>query len=426
MSENIEIRNFKAESYSLAMLLSLYLAQGLPVGFMTQALPTLLRHYGVSLTQIGFSGLLMMPWALKFLWSPYVDRYGSTRLGHYRSWVLFTQSLMTICLFILAFLPIDHLGNVSTLWGMFIVLLVMNTLCATQDIATDGLAVNILKNGAIHWGNTFQVMGSRLGFILGGGAVLYAIDLLSWQSTFLLLAVGVALNSILIVMYREPNFQKKQQAAISVKKSSRGLWQKIKKTYGYLWSSQELRLWMWVVLTYKLADGMAGPILKPMMVDLGLSLAQIGVYVTMIGAGCAVVGAILAGWLIKKFSLKHMFIVFSILQTLVFIYYILIAYFYENGIAVAHFHVYFANALEEGVAAMSLVAMLSLIMTYSRQQFAATDFTLQVALMSSIGGGLYTFGGIFADYMGYTLVLSLVFMLSFACLLPKIRWAYMN
>lgn len=433
------IRNSNTPTYGLAMLLTLYLAQGLPSGFMTQALPVLLRHYGVSLTQIGFSGLLMMPWALKFLWSPYVDLYGSTRLGHYRSWILLTQSLTIVCLLVLAFLPIKNLGDISTLWGMFVVLLVMNTLCATQDVATDGLAVNLLKHGAVHWGNTFQVMGSRLGFILGGGAILYAIDLLSWQTTFLLLAAGVAVNSILIVLYKEPNFKQNNLSQTSQSQSSiqssenhqslnirLNFWQNIQKNYGYLWSSKELRLWMWVVLTYKLADGIVGPILKPMMVDIGLNLSQIGIYVTMTGAICAVIGALLAGWLIKKFTLKHMFIVFSILQTSVFVYYILIARAFENGNMIPHFHLYFANALEEFCAAMSLVAMLSLVMTYSRPKFAATDFTIQVALMSIIGGGLYTLGGVFADFMGYSLVLYTGFLISFACLLPKFRWAYMN
>lgn len=419
MKQNIGVSN-----YSLAMLLSLYLAQGLPVGFMTQALPTLLRHYGVSLTQIGMSGVLMLPWALKFLWSPYVDRYGSSRFGHFRSWILCTQGLTIICLLILAFLPIEHLGDISTLWGMFIVLLVMNTFCATQDIATDGLAVNILKTGAVHWGNTFQVMGSRLGFIFGGGAVLYAIDLLSWQTTFLGLAVGVLVNSVLILLYQEPKFIEKRKVNSSTPKAS--FIHRMKQIYGHLWATAELRIWLLVLVTYKVADGIAGPILKPMMVDMGLSLSQIGIYVTMYGAGCAVIGALLAGWLIKKFSLKHMFIVFSVCQTLTFVYYIFLAEQLQDGHMIASHHVYIANALEELFAAMSLVAMLSLIMQHARQQFAATDFTVQVALMSTVGGSIYLLGGIFADYMGYALVLYLVFFISILCLLPKIYWAYMK
>ncbi len=81
-------------------------------------------------------------------------------------------------------------------------LLSMNLVGATQDIATDGLAVNILKGEQQHWGNTFQVIGSRLGFIVGGGAILWALDRLSWQSTFLILAALVFINTLPILMFK--------------------------------------------------------------------------------------------------------------------------------------------------------------------------------------------------------------------------------
>src|SRR6218665_515296 len=72
----------------LGLLLTLYICQGLPTGVFTQALPAILRQYGVSLSVIGFSGLLAMPWALKFLWAPWVDQHFSKRLGQRRSWIL--------------------------------------------------------------------------------------------------------------------------------------------------------------------------------------------------------------------------------------------------------------------------------------------------------------------------------------------------
>lgn len=176
------------------LLFSLYWAQGLPVGFMTHALPVILRAQGVSLTHIGGFGLLMLPWSIKVFWAPLVDRYGSTK-GHYRSWIIPAQLLSVIVLIILSFIPIEALNQPVYLLAFFVALLFMNGIGATQDIATDGLAVNILKNDQQHWGNTFQVMGSRLGFIVGGGAILWLLDVLQWQTTFLILAALVFLNT---------------------------------------------------------------------------------------------------------------------------------------------------------------------------------------------------------------------------------------
>jgi len=149
------------------LLFSLYWAQGLPVGFMTHALPVILRAQGVSLAHIGGFGLLMLPWSLKILWAPWVDRLGITNIGHYRSWIIPAQLLTVLVLIGLSFLPIQALNQPAYLLVFFAALLSMNFIGATQDIATDGLAVNILQGGQQHWGNTFQVIGSRLGFIAG-------------------------------------------------------------------------------------------------------------------------------------------------------------------------------------------------------------------------------------------------------------------
>nr|WP_298893129.1 MFS transporter [uncultured Acinetobacter sp.] len=410
----------KNPHFSLWLLLSLYLAQGLPVGFMTQALPALLRHYGVSLAEIGASGLLMLPWAIKFLWAPVVDQFGSRRLGHYRGWIIFTQSLILICLLALAFLPIDQMANPAILWGLFTVLFCLNLFCATQDIATDGLAVNILKKGQLHWGNSFQVIGSRLGFLIGGGAVLYAIDLLSWKMTFLLLSLGVFLNSIPVVFYKEPLKVQSKITIDSVAKDSILL--KFHQGLVYLWQNTELKLWFFVLLTYKVADGLSGPIIKPMMIDMGLSLAQIGLNVTVFGALCALLGALLAGLMIRLFGLQSMFVCFAILQSLAIIYYVILAYLFENHILFSQFHLYIANALEEFCSALALVAMLSLIMRYARQHMAGTDFTFHVAIMSMVSGGLYVVSGGLAEYLGYFQTLLFIFVASLCCLIPKLWW----
>ncbi len=93
------------------LLFSLYWAQGLPVGFMTHALPVILRAQGVSLAHIGGFGLLMLPWAIKIFWAPFVDRVALSRLGQYRSWIIPTQFASVVILVILSFFRFMHLIN---------------------------------------------------------------------------------------------------------------------------------------------------------------------------------------------------------------------------------------------------------------------------------------------------------------------------
>ena len=399
------------------LLFSLYWAQGLPVGFMTHALPVILRAQGVSLAQIGGFGLLMLPWSIKVFWAPVLDRFGITRFGHYRSWIIPLQFLTVLVLIGLSFLPIDGLNQPIYLWAFFVGLLSMNLLGATQDIATDGLAVNILKGEQQHWGNTFQVIGSRLGFIVGGGAILWALDWLSWQSTFLMLAAIVFINTLPILIYPEPKHRE-----VSAAQTTPFNLQQIKNYLAYFVQSPVLVAWLAVLLSFKIADGLAGPLLKPLMVDLGLSFSQIGLYVTMLGACAALIGAGLAGYSLKLIRRATALVLYSVLKIFSLAAYTWLAFQYENQHSIQPWLIYLINAFEDMTSSMLLVVMLTLVMQYSRKHLAGTDFTFQVALMATISGGLYSVSGLLGDWLGYFNYLCMIVVIAMLSLWFIFKW----
>ena len=403
------------------LLFSLYWAQGLPVGFMTHALPVILRSQGVSLAHIGGFGLLMLPWSIKVFWAPLVDQFGNQKIGHYRSWIIPTQILTIVVLICLSFIPIAVLNQPVYLLSFFVVLLSMNLLGATQDIATDGLAVNILKSEQQHWGNTFQVIGSRLGFIVGGGAILWSLDWLDWQITFLCLAFLVFLNTLPILFFKEPNKLNTLSNSASDKKSKLSF-SAIKAYLKYFSNTPVLWAWLWVLITFKIADGLSGPLLKPLMVDMGLSFSQIGIYVTMLGAFAALIGAGIAGLSLKYISRQNALVIFSCLKIMSLAAYAWLAYQYESKTDVAHWIIYLVNAAEDMVSSMLLVVMLTLVMQYSRKHLAGTDFTFQVAVMATVSGGLYSLSGLLGDQLGYANYLVCISLIAVICLLPIYFW----
>lgn len=399
------------------LLFTLYWAQGLPVGFITQALPIIFRAEGLSLAQIGGLGLLMLPWSIKVFWAPVVDRFGSRRFGHYRSWIIPMQCLSAVGLVILSFMPIAALNEPLYLLMLFGLIFAMNMVVATQDVATDGLAVHVLKTGQLGWGNSLQVLGSRLGFIVGGGVTLWALDALTWQHTFLLLAVLVLLNSLPILYHRETT-AKPQTAVQSVPFITQ-----IKAYFSYFTTTPELITWLGVLLSFKIADGLAGPILKPLLVDLGLSYSQIGLYITMLGAFAALVGALLAGYSLRWWTVSQALMLYSLMKVMSLAAFAVLAWKYSQDQVIAPFWIYLANAFEDMISAMLLVVMLSLIMSYSRKTFASTDFTFQVALMATVSGILYTFSGLIGDQLGYTTYLMSITAISLLCIVPIVVWA---
>jgi MFS family permease len=294
----------------------------------------------------------------------------------------------------------------------------MNLTGATQDIATDALAVNLLQHHQQHWGNTFQVVGSRLGFIIGGGAVLWCLDWLSWQPTFLLLAALVFINTLPVLLFKEPA----HTSHGNNQNSSPDLVTKIKTYLSYFSQNKELRSWLLVLITFKVADGLAGPLLKPLMVDMGLSLTQIGVYITMMGALAALLGALIAGWMLKHFDRANSLMGFSILKIMTLGAYIYLAYAYEQKINVNVWLIYAVHALEDAFAAMLLVVMLTLVMHYSRKEYAGTDFTFQVSIMATVSGGLYSVSGIAGDLLGYFHYLIAIVIIGILFLIPIYLW----
>lgn len=182
----------------LALLGTLYLSQGLPFGFFTQALPVLLREQGLSLPAIGFTYLLALPWALKFLWAPAVDRCRFRGMGRRRSWILPLQSAAIIAL---VFIAMAHPANALPL--VLLGILTINLLAATQDIATDGLAVELLTARERGLGNGVQVAGYRVGMIIGGGFLLVAFQYLGWATTMIAMAGILVIATIPIALHRE-------------------------------------------------------------------------------------------------------------------------------------------------------------------------------------------------------------------------------
>jgi len=155
---------------------------------------------------------------------------------------------------------------------------------------------------------------------------------------------------------------------------------------------------------------------------LGLSFSQIGIYVTMLGAFAALIGAGLGGWCLKYWSRSWSLMIFSILKILSLIAYAWLAAQYEAQNKVANWIIYLINAAEDMISAMLLVVMLTLVMQYSRKHLAGTDFTFQVALMATVSGGLYSLSGLLGDYWGYAQYLTYIVWISVFLLWPIVFW----
>lgn len=363
----------------LALLASLYVAQFIPVAFFMQTLPVFLRQQGVSLEAIGLTNLLSLPWTFKVFWSPIVDRYGWTKWGHYKSWILAMQSLLVMALVFCASL------NIETHFVLLLVGMLLAISCAaTQDIATDALAVELLAPAERGWGNSIQGAGGYLGGILGGGGILILLNYWGWTGSLLTMALCVLLLMIPVLFHRENSASHKSQNLS---------WQVLVQFF----RRPGMGGWILVLLTYMMGTTIAHTMFRPLLVDLGLSLAQIGFMNGVVAYSAGFVGAIASGFLMKFLGgRKRSLIVFGTLMAIASVASIVptlgftslpVLYLVSIGFQLAY--------------SMALIPMYTVMMDYSRLGMAGFDYTLQVSIVfvgSLIAGGM---SGFIASAMGY-------------------------
>ena len=143
----------------------IYIAQSVIAGVTWSGLPGVLRAQKLPLDQIGLISVLVLPWALKFLWAPRVERFRLPDGGRDRSVTIVTLGAAVV----IAALFVVGLIGPSPVLPVLAVLMVAAFATATVDIACDGYAVAALKETEYGWGNAAQVGGAYLGAAIGGG-----------------------------------------------------------------------------------------------------------------------------------------------------------------------------------------------------------------------------------------------------------------
>jgi PAT family beta-lactamase induction signal transducer AmpG len=382
----------------LGLLGALYFSQGLPFGFFTQALPVLLREQGLSLREIGLTSLLALPWALKFVWAPAVDRFSFRSVGHFKSWIVPLQLASTATLLVLG--TQAELGHVQVLMAAF---LLLNLIAATQDIATDGLAVSLLAQRERGLANGLQVAGYRVGMIVGGGALLILHDHLGSRGTFLAMAALTAVATVPVALSREPVSAPRVPRAAS--------------TVPHFFRRPGALKLLLLLVTYKAGDAFATSMLKPFLTDSGLTLAEIGWLVGTVGFVAGLLGAITGGWLVNRVGRRQALVTFGLLQAVTVAGYAALAF-----AAASRSTVTLVCAAEHFAGGMATAALFTCMMDWSSREASATDYTVQASAVVVATGVAGALAGVSAQALGYPSHFTLGSILALASLVAVRRW----
>ncbi|MEO0537505.1 MAG: MFS transporter [Cyanobacteria bacterium P01_A01_bin.123] len=386
------------------LLGSLYLSQFMPFWFLYEALPVLLRQRGMSLEAIGLLPLVAIAVSFKFLWSPLIDRYSFARWGHYRFWIIFFQLWIVGITVVCSLLSLDR-----QLPLILIGLALLGVGCASQDIATDALAVRLLDPAERGTGNAVQGVGGSLGKMIGGGAMLIGLNRWGWRPSLLMLATLMLIALLPVLAYHEP---RREAIPSPVKRVENGMGLLAYfKIFLRFCQQPNMGTWLLILGLYAAAHNLSATMFRPLLVDAGLSLSDIGSLFGIVGTSTTILGTLSAGLLITRWGRKRSLLLSSSVALLGIVSYFLPTFGFTQLPVL-----YGIVSLAFFALGMVGTTAFTIMMDNSRLATAGTDYTLQTSLIA-LGGILSAaVSGVLANAIGYRGVFGLSVLLLLGCM----------
>lgn len=381
----------------LGWIAALAFASGFPFGLINETVPIYLRTTGASLVDIGHLAKLGLPWSLKWLWAPLVDR-----LGTRRQWIVTCLGALAVLTFALGNLDAGRLGI-----GFWIILGLIVILSATQDVAIDAYTIQSTTTRELGVANSVRITLYRVAMLSAGGLLVWLAGRTSWSRSFTTgAALLLALTFCALLL---PSVDR-------VTRRTESLWQPIRE----LLSRPGIATVIVFALIFKFDIAALEPMMRPFWVDAGLSLEEIGAVVTSGRLVATVAGAALGGVFTTRYGIFAGLWVLGLVQALSGLVYWLTALAEQPKAFVVG-----AAYFESFAAGLGTSAYLAFLMSVCEKRYAATQFALLSALLALtrwIAGDLS--GGL-AEHLGYANYFLLTFLLGLPAfaLIPRLRLA---
>ena len=377
-------------------------ASGLPLPLTTTTLAYWLARDGLDKTSIGLFALVGLPYALKFLWAPFLDHWtlpGLASLGRRRGWIHALQASL-----VASIAALGRVDPTDTPVATAVLVLAIAFFSASQDIAVDAYRIEILGDREQGAGAAATQAGYRAGMLASGAGAIALADFVSWDQTFAILALVLGASMLSVVFAREPERISSEESGRSASPSDvaassspraaaparpPSLLPILRRAFieplRDLATRPRWPLVLAFALLYKLGESVALAMSNPFFVELGFTGVEIASLTKVVGLAASVVGIVVGGALVARTSIRPALILGGVLQAATNLLYVWLAYAGHDipVLAVA----VIADNFTGGVASAAFVAYFS---SLSRGAFSGTQFALLTSLMAM---GRTLFGG---------------------------------
>jgi PAT family beta-lactamase induction signal transducer AmpG len=388
-------------SRKMAAILFLGFASGLPLFLTSQTLQAWMTKEKVDLGTIGLVSLLSLPYTLKFLWAPLMDRYVPIPfLGRRRGWLVITQVLLLVSI---AAMSLHDPRRGLQLLAVNALLIAFFS--ASQDIAFDAYRVDALDERELGAGASLGVLGYRIALLLTGGAALVLADRMPWPTVYLLMGTLMLVGVAASFLAPEPVTPAGRPLTMSdaVIRPFEEFFLRTGPGWGLL-----LLLF---TICFQLADRLAANMATPFLLQAGFTQTDIGVVKGGIGLLATIVGVLAGGALIAKVGINRSVWLFAFLQVASNL-----AYYWVAVAGADRSRLVTAIVVENFCGGLVTAVFVAFMMSLCSKQFAATQFALLSSLMAFARDLLASPAGKIAEHTGWPSF----FLLTIAAGIPAI------
>ncbi|MHB8791552.1 MAG: AmpG family muropeptide MFS transporter [Desulfobulbaceae bacterium] len=335
---------------------------GVPLLLTLSVLQAWMKEEGVDLSVIGLFALVGLPYTLKFVWSPVLDRFTLSFLGRRRGWLLVIQVLLVVA--------IAGLGLTSPRenpWLVAFAALLVTFFSASQDIVVDAYRREDLRDIELGLGASFYVNGYRVGMLLAGSGGLILADHFSFSQVYLLLATSLLVGIATTLLSREP------EVAAGTPRTLR---EAVVEPFIEYFRREQAVLILTFILLYKIGDQMASTMTTPFYLDIGFTKTEIGAVAKLFGFWATIAGGMVGGIVLLKMRIKTALLGFGLLQAISTVGFSLLALIGNSlpGLAAV-------IAFENFSGGMGTAAYVAYMASITNKKFTATQYALLSSLM---------------------------------------------
>jgi len=359
-------------------------SSGLPLLLATgSVLQAWLKESGISLGAIGLFSLVGLPYTLKFLWAPLLDRFAPiVGMGRRRGWLLLIQLALMAAIAGLGFTDPTQSLPMVTLAAFLVAFF-----SASQDIVVDAYRRESLNDDEQGLGASLYVNGYRVGLLLSSGGGLILADYIPYSAVYWVMVAAMLPGLITTLLCIEP------QIAVGTPRTLR---EAVIEPFVEYFSRQDAVLILLFVLLYKVGEMMANQMTTPFYLDIGFSKTEIGAVVKLFGFWATVVGGLLGGILMLRLGQYRALWLFGVLQAIGLIGFVILARLGHSlpGLALA----ITSENLFSGMATTAYVAFMA---SLTNKKFTATQYALLSSLMGIPRVVMTTPTGYLAQWLGW-------------------------